>query len=149
MGELQTVTFLALVMVVILILFLSLSKNGQITLYNKSGTQSDNPRYFLHELDPSSPIIKEGYNKMKKEHYNENFTVKYERREQIQTPMLRQQTRQVVSSAGPAPPIPMDSYETVGIKCVHGNCDYKEIEPYVDQRTYGVKVSNRNPFMKI
>lgn len=141
MGELQTVMFLALNMIVILIVFLSLSKNGQILL--SSSGEPVQPRYFLHELDPSSPVIREGY--------NENFTVKYEKRDVIQSPMIRQQTRQVVSSAGPAPPIPMASYETVGIECSHGNCDYKEmsVERYEEKASGCVQISKTNPFMKI
>lgn len=140
MGELQTVTFLGLIMVVITIVFLSLAKNGQVLL-SASGA-STHPKYLFHELDPSSPVIKEGY--------NENFTVKYEKRDQIQTPMIRQQTRQVVSSAGPAPPIPMASYETVGIQCAHGNCDYREIERFEEEvGSSCVRISKTNPFMKI
>lgn len=143
MGELQTVTFLGLTMIVILIVFLSLVKNGQVLL--SANGQPEKPRYFLHELDPSSPVVKEGY--------NENFTVKYEKREEIRTPMVRQQTRQVVSSVGPAPAIPMASYETVGVRCSHGNCDYSEIpkEPSNIERFQSscVQISKTNPFMKI
>jgi hypothetical protein len=146
MGELQTVTFLGLTMIVILIVFLSLAKNGQVLL-SASG-KSTKPRDYLQMLDPNAPIVREGY--------NENFTVKYEKRDVIQTPMIRQQTRQVVSSEGPAPPIPMTSYETVGVRCSHGNCDYSEIpkepsaskiEPF--QAGSYVQISKTNPFMKI
>jgi hypothetical protein len=118
------VLFMVLFVMVAFIIFISTQTNAQVRSI-KLMASTDLPMPFSPNLPHNFP----------QKSTREGFTVGFEKRNH---PPLPEEVRPrvVQSSIATPPPIPSSAYESVGIYCQHGNCDYTEQKESASRATY-------------